>query len=150
MNKILKPFRRLLNPDVTSTDLAAFVKSSSQTTGVLFILISGNNNDLNDAFSKIQDTAKIHNARFMEVLSGLFQYLVEDNEESRLEGKCKFLADDIMAKIGKRGVIVWTVQTVRVGSWGGPDFVHYGAMVPNFQEIMGKLSNAIQGEIIAI
>jgi|SRR5579872_3366247 len=149
----MNPFRsaksRIQTKEITKS-LGQFVRSSTDLCGAVFVLLEGRSEALNTVLPLTLKAATAHNARYIGMTSGLQQFVIQDAAQDDIEEKTMALSQEIAKSAGPHAPVVWTVQRCTHGCWGDDSSVSYGALVPNFREIMTVLASAKPGEVVKV
>jgi len=131
----------------TTKPIHTFNRTSSELCGVVFVLVGVQDGVLNTTLPLAQKAATTHNAHFIGMISGLLQFLVKDVPQKDIKDYTRALSEEIARSAGEHVLVVWTVQRCSHGCWGDDNAVSYGALVPNFCDIMVVLGSAKLGEV---
>jgi hypothetical protein len=141
----------MMEDNVSSKTLRSFVRSSTALAGAVFIFLPDKDSpEFNGDLAHVLSAALANNARFIGMTSGLLQVIVDNVDEKNVEGKTRFLSEELITCTQHRSVVVWTVQQCALGCWGDEASITYGALVPNFQQIMTSLGSGKPGQNIRV
>jgi len=127
--------------------LGGAIQSSVEYCGAVFVLLGCIDANLNTTLPMVLKEVRAHEAQFVGMMSGVLQILVRDKVEQNIEQRAKLLCEAISAR-NTGAAIVWTVQHCTHGCWGDDTAVSYGALIPNFREIMKVLASSKPGAVM--
>ena len=137
--------------NVSPTTLRSFVGSSRKLAGAVFAFLSDKDGpEFNADLAQVLSAALANNARFIGMTSGLLQVIIDNVPDKEVEEKTRSLSEELAVRTHHRAVVAWTVQQCALGCWGDEASVTYGALVPNFQQIMISLGSGKPGQIIRV
>ena len=149
----MNPFRyfsALKQAPQSAGALATSVRSSEELSGAVFVLIEGDNDDLTRSLSLIYGASETHQAWFIGMLSGVFQFMLKDVPGENIEVRTRAFSEEIARLARKHASVVWTVQRATWGCWGVEQSVTYGALVPNVREVLRVLISSTAGQVLRV
>jgi hypothetical protein len=137
--------------NISPKTLRSFVGSSTTLAGAVFVFLPDkDSSEFNTNLARVLSVTLSNNARFIGMASGLLQVIVDNIAEKNVEDKTRLLSEQLAACTQYRAVVAWTVQQCALGCWGDEASITYGALVPNFQQIMLSLGSGKPGQNIRV